>query len=257
MELMAEVVQKGWPALKVVGIRALCVLKGIIIEDSRKSVHVVARPHTQPSQEQLELEVDVEITEPGQGQLGHTCYRAVVQLATAFPEPPTYELPRRSNMRQFSMSVNKAYHHWLFHGPCFQCISEIEGISDQEIIATVVPSSPQHCLVSPLADQWLIDPIVIDSGPQLAILWARTYKDMTALPSSFQSYRCYGTLSGPVLRCYFQVLPSLEDHTLRANVFYVSVEGRLLGWIEGLECTCSNSLNRLARYHPDRTGDSQ
>jgi Polyketide synthase dehydratase N-terminal domain len=153
--------------------------------------------------------------------------------------------------------VDKAYCHWLFHGPCFQCISEIEGISDQGIIATVVPSSPQHCLVSPAADQWLIDPIVIDSGPQLAILWTRTYKDMTALPSSFQSYRRYGSLSGSVVRCYFQVLPGLEDHTLRANVFYVGADDRLLGCLEGLECTCSKALNRLARCDSVQTGGSQ
>jgi acyl transferase domain-containing protein/NAD(P)H-dependent flavin oxidoreductase YrpB (nitropropane dioxygenase family)/NAD(P)-dependent dehydrogenase (short-subunit alcohol dehydrogenase family) len=247
MELMAEVVQKGWPEWKVVGIRALRVLKGIIIEDSHKSVRIVARPHTPSSQEQLEFDVDVEITEPEQVPPGLACYRAMVQLAATLPEPPPYALPPRSSMRQFPMSVDKAYCHWLFHGPCFQCISEIEGISDHGIIATVAPSSPQHCLVRPAADQWLIDPIVIDSGPQLAILWARAYKDMTALPSSFQGYRRYGSLSGSVLRCYFQVLPGLEDHTLRANVFYVGADDRLLGCLEGLECTCSKALNRLAR----------
>ena len=36
MELMAEVVQKGWPEWQVVGIRALRVLKGIILEDGRQ-----------------------------------------------------------------------------------------------------------------------------------------------------------------------------------------------------------------------------
>jgi hypothetical protein len=257
MELMAEVVQKGWPELKVVSIRALRVLKGIIIEDSPKSVRVVARPHTPFSQKQLEFDVDVEITEPEQVPPGLACYRAMVQLAATLPEPPPYALLPRSNMQPFPMSVDKAYCHWLFHGPCFQCISEIEGISDQGIIATVVPSSPQHCLVSPAADQWLIDPIVIDSGPQLAILWTRTYKDMTALPSSFQSYRRYGSLSGSVVRCYFQVLPGLEDHTLRANVFYVGADDRLLGCLEGLECTCSKALNRLARCDSVQTGGSQ
>jgi NAD(P)-dependent dehydrogenase (short-subunit alcohol dehydrogenase family) len=257
MELMAEVVQKGWPEWKVVGIRALRVLKGIIIEDSRKSVRVVARPHTPFSQEQLEFDVDVEITELEQGQPGHACYRAMVQLAATLPEPLPYEVPPHANMREFPMSVNQAYCHWLFHGPCFQCISEIEGISDHGIIATVVPSSPQHCLVGPAADQWLIDPIVIDSGPQLAILWARTYKDMTALPSSVQRYRRYGSLSGSGLRSYFQVLPGVDDHTLRANVFYVGTEGRLLGWIEGLECTCSKALNRLARGLLAQTGGGQ
>jgi acyl transferase domain-containing protein/NAD(P)-dependent dehydrogenase (short-subunit alcohol dehydrogenase family)/NAD(P)H-dependent flavin oxidoreductase YrpB (nitropropane dioxygenase family) len=245
MELMVEVVQKGWPEWQVVGIRALRVLKGIILNDGCKSVHVVSRPQTQPSQERLAFDVDVEITEAEHAQPGQACYRATVHLAQALPEPPPYELPSLSSMGDFPIAVKEAYCQWLFHGPRFQCISEIEGISEHGIIATVMPSFPQDCLASPSPDGWLIDPIVIDSGPQLAILWARVYKDMTALPSSFQSYNRYGSLFGPVLRCYFQVLPSSEEHTLRANVFYIDANGRLLGLLEGLECTCSKSLNRF------------
>jgi hypothetical protein len=251
MELMTEVVQTGWPEWQAVGIRAFRVLKGIVLGDGHKSVRVLARPQTQPAHERLELDVNVEITalEPS----GHACYRATVQLAERLPEPPTYELPSGSGLREFPLTVNDAYRHWLFHGPRFQCISKIEGIGDHGIVATVVPSSPHRCLERSPADQWLIDPIVIDSGPQLAILWARAYKDMTALPSSFQSYRRYGPLSGSALRCYFQVLPGSADGALHANVFFVSADGRLLGLLEGLESTCSKALNRLAGSDSDRT----
>jgi len=206
----------------------------------------VAQPQTQPSQERPEFDVDVQITESEKP--GHTCYRATVQLSAALPEPPQYELPLRSSMHEFPMTMSEAYRQWLFHGPRFQCISEIEGIDNQGVITSVLPSSPQHCLANSSADQWLIDPIVIDSGPQLAILWGRAYKDMTALPSSFQSYRRFDSLSGSTLRCYFQVLPGSEGHALRANVFYVGSNGRLVGLLEELECTCSKSLNRLAGF---------
>jgi hypothetical protein len=256
MELMVEVVQKAWPEWQVVGIRALRVHKGIILDDDAKSVHVVSRLQAQPSQERLELDVDVAITEAKHEQPGQACYRATVHLAQALPEPPPYALPSRSHMGDFPMAVNEAYHQWLFHGPCFQCISEIEGISEHGILATVKPSLPQDCLASPSPDGWLIDPIVIDSGPQLAILWARAYRDMTALPSGFQSYYRYGPLLGSVLRCYLQVLPGSEDHTLRANVFYIGANGRLLGLLEGLECTCSKALNRFVGYGPDQTGST-
>jgi NAD(P)-dependent dehydrogenase (short-subunit alcohol dehydrogenase family) len=245
MELMAEIVQKGWPEWQVVGVRALRVLKGIVLDDGRARVRVMARPQTQPSQERLELDVDVEVTELG---LGHACYRATVQLAERLPEPPAYKLPSCSGMREFPMTVEDAYRHWLFHGPRWQCISRIEGVGAQGIVATVVPSSPRQCLVSSSADQWLIDPIVVDSGPQLAILWSRAFKDMTALPSNLQSYRRYGSLSGSALRCYFQVLPSSTDHALHASVFFTSPDGRLLGLLEGLESTCSRGLNRFTGF---------
>jgi hypothetical protein len=235
----------------------LRVHKGIILNDGSKSVHVVSRLQAQPSQERLELDVDVAITEAKHAQPGQACYRATVHLAQALPEPPPYALPARSHMCDFPLAVNEAYGQWLFHGPRFQCISEIEGISEQGILATVKPSFPQDCLAGPSPDGWLIDPIVIDSGPQLAILWARVYKDMTALPSGFQSYYRYGSLLGPVLRCYLQVLPGSEDHTLRANVFYIGANGRLLGLLEGLECTCSKALNRFVGYCPDQTGSTE
>jgi acyl transferase domain-containing protein/NAD(P)-dependent dehydrogenase (short-subunit alcohol dehydrogenase family) len=245
MELMAETVQKGWPEWQVVGVRALRVLRGIVLDDGRTSVRVMAKPQTQPSQERLELDVDVEVIELGPD---HACYRATVQLAERLPEPPAYKLPSPSGMREFPMTVEDAYRYWLFHGPRLQCISRIDGVDAQGIVATVVPSSPRHCLISSSADQWLIDPIVIDSGPQLAILWARAFKDMTALPSKLQSYRRYGSLSGSSLRCYFQVLPDSTDHTLHASVFFTSSDGHLLGLLEGLESTCSRALNRLTGF---------
>jgi hypothetical protein len=144
------------------------------------------------------------------------------------------------------LTAEEAYRKWLFHGPSFQCIEKIEGISEHGIIASVLASSPGECLTDNAADQWLIDPIVADSGPQLAILWARATRDMTALPSHFQSYHRYGALSGPHLRCYFQALSGAGEHVLRANIFFINSDGRLAGLLEGLESTCSKSLNRLA-----------
>jgi hypothetical protein len=252
MELMVEVVQKGWPEWKVAAVRGFRVLKGIILEDGPKSTRVVARAHTQPSEERLGLEVNIEISEL-KGP-GHVCYRATVLLAERLPTPVPHEIAPQIGMRAFPMTMDEVYSSWLFHGPRFQCISAIEGIDEHGIIASVLSSSPQHCLASSTAGQWLIDPIVIDSGAQLAILWARAYKDMTALPSSFCCYQRFGSLSGAAFRCHFRVLPSSADHTLLANVFFVGSDGRLLGLLEGLESTCSKSLNRLVGLQTGKRG---
>jgi hypothetical protein len=157
--------------------------------------------------------------------------------------------------RRFPMSVDEAYRSWLFHGPRLQCIAEIEGVAEHGVVATVIPSSPHHCLAQTTVAQWLIDPVVIDSGPQLASLWIRARRDMTALPSYFQSYHRFGSLSGPALRCYLQVLSSAAEHILRANVCFASMDGRLLGLLEGLECTYSTALNRLVGVQRLQTSD--
>jgi acyl transferase domain-containing protein/NAD(P)H-dependent flavin oxidoreductase YrpB (nitropropane dioxygenase family) len=243
MELMAEAVQKGWPEWEVVGVRALRVLKGIVVGEDPKALRIAARAQTQPSQEGFELDVDVEIGEPDRSSLSY--YRATVQLAQRLPEPPLFEPPRMSGMRSSPLNAKEVYGRWLFHGPRFHCIKEIEGIADGGIVATVAPSSPRSCMDDSARGRWLIDPVVADSGPQLAILWARANSDMTALPSTFQSYRRFGSLSDSTQRCYFEVLAGSNGHVLRANVYFVNAEGRLSGMFEGLEATCSKALNRL------------
>ena len=79
---------------------------------------------------------------------------------------------------------------------------------------------------------------------------------MTALPSRIRGYTRFGSLSGAPLRCDFRVLPGSSEHTVLANVFFHGPDGRLRGLIEGLECTCSQALNRLAGCaEPVRGGD--
>jgi hypothetical protein len=243
IELMAEVVAQGWPELEIVSLRDIQVLRGIVLRDGPEAVRVVARSveQSQPGQGQL---VQAEIT--GLDQAAHPYYSTTVELAERLPDPPSYERGLPPNLHGFPTSVEEAYRRYLFHGPTLQCISEIEGIAEQGIVARVILSTPQQCLIGAPDGEWLMDPVVIDSGFQLAIVWARVYHDFTPLPSRFRIYRRYGPLSGSAIRCilHTQALPdSLIMHT---TLFFVNPEGRVLGAFEGAESTCSRALNRLA-----------
>jgi NAD(P)-dependent dehydrogenase (short-subunit alcohol dehydrogenase family) len=244
MELMAEVAQKSWPERQVAEIRSLSVLRGIILDKGPKTLRVTARPQTHPVQERPELEVDVEIRELEQP--GQICYRATLQLAGRLPEPPPYEFPPPSEMHEFSMSVDEAYRRWLFHGPQFQGISKIEGVDQHGIAGALIPSSPHECLAGDPVGQWLIDPIILDSSFQLAILWARAQHDMTPLPSRLRSYRRFGTLSGLPVRCYVHARAVAGGHTILFSSWYLNSAGGVMGVLEEMECPCSQALNRLA-----------
>jgi hypothetical protein len=139
--------------------------------------------------------------------------------------------------------VDDAYRQWLFHGPTLQCISEIEGINGQGIVATVVPSTPGQCMTNCREGQWIIDPVVMDSGFQLAILWARMYYDFTPLPSRFPLYRRFGPLSGRIIRCHLHTHADSGRLTMHTDLYFVDTEGRVVGMIEGAESTCSKALN--------------
>jgi hypothetical protein len=248
IELIAEVAQMAWPQLKVAAVKDVRVLKGIVLDDSYRDVRIAAssQEYIGPDPESIELGVtikDIELPEI-------TFYKATVVLKQNLPHLEQYKLPTNDGMKAFASSAEEAYRSLLFHGPRFQCIQSIDGISEQGMVVTLLPSTPRECVANEPLGQWLIDPIVMDSGPQLALLWARTYFDITPLPSRFQEVRIFKPFhSSSLIRCYFQVLREFGKQSVSANVFYVDQEGDLLGMIEGLESTGNKSLNRLAGSH--------
>jgi NAD(P)-dependent dehydrogenase (short-subunit alcohol dehydrogenase family) len=248
IELMAETTQMGWPEWKVSAVKDIRVLKGIVLDNNARDVRVLARPNGKiaPQQETIELEVTIKDAQ----RLEMVFYKATVILNRTLPFPPQQEMPTDTGMDPFWTSPEGAYEKWLFHGPQFQCIQSIEGISKQGMLATLLPSLPRECLANESPGHWLIDPIVLDGGLQLALLWARNYLDITILPSSFKAVHLFKPFHcSSSIRCYFQVLEEFGKQSVYSNVFYMDQEGHLLGMIEGFESTGSKELNRLAGSH--------
>jgi len=247
VELMAEAVQRGWPDLEIVGIRSMRVLQGIVLDEDRREIHVSARPQTDPGHESLGLEVDVEISESiGRGR---PSYRATVQLADRLPSPPPFNFKPFSSLQPFPMEVKEAYSRWLFHGPFFEGIGQIEGINENGIVALISSCPPGKCLSgNGQPGRWIIDPVLMDCGFQLAILWERYHHDMTPLPSRFTSYRRFATVSDSNVRCFLHAKATNAGHTLLTDIIFTDGSGRILGLLEEMEFSCSRSLNRLAGY---------
>jgi len=244
-ELMAEIALKGWPEWEVVGLRGFHLLKGIILANGAKSIRLVAKPQTQPGDEADEFQVDVEILEEN-AEL--PAYKGTVILSSRFPETPDYALLKQQDLSNFPTDVTSAYRDLLFHGPRFQCITGLHGIGASGLLASVRPSEPTACLAQPLSESWVLDPILLDAGPQLAILWAREILNMTALPSRFINLRRFTRLDRVSrLKCHFQIDTGSRDHTIVANVYFVDQHNRVVLSVEGLESTCSKALNRLAK----------
>ncbi|MCI0535366.1 MAG: SDR family NAD(P)-dependent oxidoreductase [Verrucomicrobiales bacterium] len=253
VELMAEVVQRGWPQWKVIGIRSLRVLRGIVLAEGAREVRVTARAEPRVSNKGEALEIDVQISELG--QQSHPCYRATVQIAEEFPKPPPLDGEILPDLRPFPMGVEESYERWLFHGPCFQGISAIEGMNEQGICGILIPSSPAECLSPKATGRWLIDPVLLDCGFQLAILWERAHHDMTPLPSRFSAYRQFGSASTLSVRCCLRAQSSTGGQNLLTDVFFLDEAGRLLGLLEQMEFSCSTALNRLAGLVMSNRGD--
>jgi len=244
IELMAEVSQLGWPEWKIESVQNVCVYNGIILEKGTKKIQIAARDNGMQGAAQDKIELDVAITEVDKP--AKIFYRSKIVMSKNYQSPSQYDFPADAGMEAFSMPLADAYGKWLFHGPRFQCIESIEGISGHGIFATMASSSPQNCISGMPKKGWIIDPVVLDGGPQLAILWARAHHDMTALPSRFNSVHVFSPCSSSTIRCHFEVVKMTGNSAILANVYFVDPDGTIVAMIEGLESTCSKSLNRLS-----------
>jgi NAD(P)-dependent dehydrogenase (short-subunit alcohol dehydrogenase family) len=243
-ELMAELVQKGWPDLQVVGVRELQLLKGVVLDNGPRPVKVVARAQAEPPPDRQGIDVNVEIRDVNAS--GPLHYRATVELAPELEEAPPYAPDEADRLRPFPMSVAEAYRQWLFHGPRLQAITAIEGISEHGTRAILDASAPPPALHGQSRPRWLIDPVIFDSGLQLFLLWSRALLDKTPLPSRFLRYRRFGSLTDTKLQCHVRILDRSRDPLYYMNVAFVGPDGRLRGFLEEMEGACSRSLNRLA-----------
>ena len=239
---MAEAVSLGWPELKLTVVKDMHVLQGIVIENEHKPIRVVARPKNESSSGPLDIEVSILAAE-GKGR---THYQAGIELAEQPLAPVELEPLSLVEAEPFPMTVSETYRQWLFHGPLFQKISQIDSISPNGIIASMIASYPHESVAGASRQQWLIDPMIIDSGLQLILIWVKRYWDMMVLPSRFSTYRHFGSISGPEIKCHLTIRPGSKKPLVYSDLAFFGVDGRLLGLLENVEGTCSRSLNRLA-----------
>jgi hypothetical protein len=144
------------------------------------------------------------------------------------------------------MTVEQAYQEWLFHGPLLRRIARIEGINDDGMVATLLPSSPQQCLAGAGPGSWIVDPALLDSGLQLILLWTRLRLDTTPLPTRIRRYRRFAALPDEAVQCDLHVRARPGGHLIDADLAFMDARRRLLVLIEGIEVAASRSMNRLA-----------
>ncbi len=250
MELMAEAVLAGWPGFKVVGVRGLRVLRGIVVEEGLGPIRVVTKEHTPHSEEERTVEAAI-VDSDGAGRLH---YRATVDLRKYPTSSPSVQPTELQGAAPFPMSVEQAYRDLLFHGPLLQGIEHIEAAGPTGLSAILKPSSPQACLAGRSGDAWLLDPIVIDCALQLQVLWGRIHWDITSLPFGIEAYRQFAPLAGPYIRCEMRVRPNTAAPVIYADHYFFAADGQLLGILEGVEIVGSQGLNRVTGDHLRRAG---
>ncbi|MGH3963388.1 MAG: polyketide synthase dehydratase domain-containing protein [Pseudonocardiaceae bacterium] len=239
MELMAEVAAAVHPGHEVAELRDVQILKGVVLDGGPRPVTVRTAAARVLDDGTL---LDVTVLD---SRTARAAYRAGVVLRAALPTAPLDAARSAGALEPYPVALEQVYDELLFHGPLMRGITRIEGIHDDGMVATLAPSRPQQCLTRG-EGRWIIDPVLIDSGFQLCVLWARARLDMTPLPARIRRYRRFAAVPDAPVRCEMRARVRAGGHLLDTQYAFRDAQGRLLAVIEDMEGACSRSLNRLA-----------
>jgi hypothetical protein len=242
LELAAEVAAANWPDMHVTRIRNLQILNGIKYQNgSRRVLRVEASMLPTRAGEPVLFEMAVS-SEAG-GARPH--YRAQVELRRELAAPPDAPRLELVEPRRLGLTVEQAYENWLFHGPLFAGITQVEALGANGITGRLRSSSPRNFFQSSPSGAWLVDPAMLDSGMQLVLLWVRTYLDQTPLPSHVGCYHRFAVRAPAEVRCEADVRGDPASPTMVSDVRFRDEDGRLIAWLQDVQFTRSRALNRL------------
>jgi acyl transferase domain-containing protein/NAD(P)-dependent dehydrogenase (short-subunit alcohol dehydrogenase family) len=227
------------PGLALHGFDDFRVLKGLVLKDGPRDVRVVASK-AKPSGDGYAVAVELQSVHDG-GVHIHARGRAV--LVSTLPQAPVFSGFAADDGQPYGRSVADVYEEILFHGSDFHAFEQIGRVRSDGMSAHVRSAPPPASWMDdPLRSAWLGDPLVVDAGLQLGILWCYEKMQSVSLPSFGASYRQYQASfpSEGVLA----VLTHREESRRRmtADVTFVDADSRVIARLEGFEWTVDPSL---------------
>ena len=241
LEMMAEAVQALWPGWTLVEASEHKLLKGVEVDALGRDLSLLLAPPPYGSSEGFEVSASLQST-MGPGRV-LTHYRCVLRLEQAFGVGLAH---RPLPLEAATLTAEKAYGEWLFHGPRLQLIDRFEGLSAAGATAEVRSSRPDQWLaIAPREARWAFDPGLLDVAAQVAWLWSRNHRGESALPARFGRVRRYRAEMPERLRMSYQRIETDDPTRIRGHVQFTDADGLPVLDIEELDSIASAALNRL------------
>jgi hypothetical protein len=227
------------PGLVLHGFDDFRILKGVVLESGRAVVHVYAT-RAERDGDTFRVYVELRSGQPGGRELAHA--RATVLLAAHWPAPPAYQIPADLPTRPYALSIDAVYRDVLFHGPHFQGLRRIAGISERGMVAVVHPAPPPgEWMQAPLRTAWLGDPLVIDAGLQLGVLWCHQELGALALPSYAACGRQYQPFPQADVTTVLEVRET-GPQLMTGDLTFLDPSGKVIACLQHSEWTVATSL---------------
>jgi NAD(P)-dependent dehydrogenase (short-subunit alcohol dehydrogenase family)/acyl carrier protein len=242
IEWMAHGAIHNNPGLKFHGFNDLRVLKGVTLDAGRQHTLQVMTGKAFKSDGYHVVPVELSGMD-GDGQ--HFVHsRAKIVLATRLPAGKRAQEPL--SLPLYPHGIEEIYRpERLFHGPDFHGIREVVGCSADGVTSLVRPAPlPVQWINQPLRNAWLADPLVLDSGFQMMILWSFEKYKAGSLPVFAGRYRQYVEKfpeNGAEIR--IRVTRQSASKASAEIEFLDPATGQLVARMEDYECVIDASLN--------------
>ncbi|MFQ5429300.1 MAG: SDR family oxidoreductase, partial [Phycisphaerae bacterium] len=255
IEWLSHAAMHVQPGLLFQGLDDLRVFKGVVLDAAaaRALRFYTARPRR--SGDVFDVDVELRSRAAGGDEVLHA--RATVVLSSRPAAAPRFEVPASLARRPYERGVDRAYAEVLFHGELLRGIARVDGFSETGMAATLrLSSSPDRWMAEPLRSDWLTDPLALDCGFQLAILWCDAELDAPSLPSALRRYRQYRPAFPAEDLALFLEVRERRRHRAVGDLTYVASDGSAVARIEGYECTVEPSLREAFRRGPGLDGSA-
>ncbi len=228
------------PGLLLHGFEDFRVLKGVVLTNGPADLRVTA---SKARRNGSLFEVDVELRGHASNGRETPHARARAILATALPAPPTFSPPEEIGCRTYARGVEGAYNEVLFHGPGFQGIERVAGYSAEGMVAYVRSAAgPSDWMSEPVRSAWLGDPLVVDAGLQIGILWCHEELGAVSLPSSGAGYYQYRPSFPEIGVSAVLEIRSANETQMTADVTFLDEAGIVVAQMRGFSWTVDASL---------------
>jgi hypothetical protein len=224
MEWFKSTAQELFPQLALVSCEDLRVLKGVVLQGAEARVLIRCTG--------IEASDDTVLTFELLGENGARHYSARVRLTEASRLQPAPEIHEITEDGPHEASRAKsAYTDALFHGPLFQAIRAMGKSSGEGVVGTLSGARTLGWAEGTYAT----DPVLLDGGLQLALLWGRERLGARTLPTRIGELRVFrpGFIDGPV-RTILRAGAHDPLHT-RSTLAWIDDKGRTIAVMDGVE----------------------
>ena len=247
LEWLGQAAMTRHPGMVFAGIDDLRVLKGVVLRGSNPETIRILAGKAERGDDRTVVPVELRGTLADGRDVLHA--RGSVVLSDGAVEAPEAAAALDLNaLPPRAQSVRTIYRDVLFHGPALHGIQQVDGCGDAGIIAEVAAApAPSSWIAKPLRNQWLTDPLALDSAFQLMIVWSVDRLGAGSLPTFLGRYRQFRrAFPKDGARVEIQVI-EFSPHKARATVDFRDAAGVLVARIDNYECVIDASLQSAFR----------